>query len=207
MGGTGFICHILWLRGIQETGLNCLNSDSRMVRCLRCPCLHDCFPGVWGYCSFGSRGLWMFYLWKAWAVTVRRSSEYSMTPRAHAALNQSTSWWTSPEDAGIQECWPFLGHAVGLLIHRILISRDFRYTTVLSFAFVFCFFPFLERIVDCFFLTWQNKENPTHVCKLWGSTNWMLMRAPPGVEAGSSGGRRTDCQQLYMLRLYSFQHF
>lgn len=53
--------------GIQGTGSNCPNSDSWMVGCLRCPCLHDSSPGVWGCCSFGSHGLWMLCPWKVWA--------------------------------------------------------------------------------------------------------------------------------------------
>lgn len=36
-----------------------------MAGCLRCPCLHDYPPGVWGCCLFRSHGFSTFYLWKA----------------------------------------------------------------------------------------------------------------------------------------------
>lgn len=40
---------------------------SWMAECLRCPCLHDCSPGMWRYCLFRSSEVWMLRLWKAWA--------------------------------------------------------------------------------------------------------------------------------------------
>lgn len=73
-----------------------------------------------------------------------------------------------------------------------------------SFGFGFLFSALWKGLQDCFCLTWQNKENLVHVCKLWGTAYRMLIRAPAGVEAGS---REKTASNSTCCFLQSFQHF
>lgn len=82
------IVTFFWHRmGVGGGHTAALNDLSWMAGCSGCPCLHDCFPGRWGCCSFRSHGLWTLCLWEASAGHSGEKIWGSMgTGQAHAEL-------------------------------------------------------------------------------------------------------------------------